>query len=678
MRAAIVDAAAMLKGSFAAVVVDPVSRASWAIKLGSSLYFGFGKDEQGRSFTLASSDLSSVLKLTRLVVPISEGDFVEHDGAAWAVYAVRAKGSVAAGGRVEKSPKKSRLRARDTVLLPGFRTFMEQEIHAQVKTVRDVVTSFSGGSDALRTFSAALDERTLDELRPRVDALIDAQGEAGARAALAELVGAPSVRGILDGLPEATKTALRTAPLLESLSSTDAPSFSELEPLAGDRVPLILFDAVLAKDELLEVERAASSFADLVLHAIQSGRHVYVVSCGSSFHAAKAGALFFDELARAPIFPVLPGEFRGQYADTLADGDLVVAVSQSGETKDLVDVMTLVAASGKKVTRVGIVNNVSSTLGQEQSELVIPLRCGPEIAVPATKSFLNQMAVFYGLALRVAEKRAEDPSVDPATRAAIALGLSERRRRFAGLPVLIETTLRETKPAIERAAAALFMAPSLHILATRMAAIAKEGALKIREVVLNHTEGFEASEFKHGPNTILGKSTVYGIDQVRALFEAVTRAVEAGAVENLHGLFDASVPGFDPSRRADLLETLDADYPLIYVTGPNVRDVDLTVSQMNTHKIRGAKTIVIAEDDAALRQAATKPPADNPRYVSQFIELPRTGDTLSAMFSATVVLQLLALEMSTKKASHLDALGLRGHGVHPDVPKNVSKSITVD
>lgn len=330
------------------------------------------------------------------------------------------------------------------------------------------------------------------------------------------------------------------------------------------------------------------------------------------------------------------------------------------------------------MTRVGIVNNVSSTLGQEQSELVIPLRCGPEIAVPATKSFLNQMAVFYGLALRVAEKRAEDPSVDPATRAAIALGLSERRRRFAGLPALIETTLRETKPAIERAAAALFMAPSLHILATRMAAIAKEGALKIREVVLNHTEGFEASEFKHGPNTILGKSTVYGIDQVRALFEAVTRAVEAGAVENLHGLFDASVPGFDPSRRADLLETLDADYPLIYVTGPNVRDVDLTVSQMNTHKIRGAKTIVIAEDDAALRQAATKPPADNPRYVSQFIELPRTGDTLSAMFSATVVLQLLALEMSTKKASHLDALGLRGHGVHPDVPKNVSKSITVD
>ena len=79
-----------------------------------------------------------------------------------------------------------------------------------------------------------------------------------------------------------------------------------------------------------------------------------------------------------------------------------------------------------------------------------------------------------------------------------------------------------------------------------------------------------------------------------------------------------------------------------------------------------------------LRQAACKPPADNPTYHAEYIALPPTGDGLRTAFSATVVLQQLALAMSVRKAAWLDALHLAGHGVHPDVPKNVSKSITVD
>ncbi|MBI2375777.1 MAG: SIS domain-containing protein [Deltaproteobacteria bacterium] len=687
MRAAIVEAATRLKGSFAAVIVDPVTRAAWAIKLGSSLYFGVGKDEAGRRFTLASSDLSSVLKLTRMVVPISEGDFVEHDGATWAAYSVRAKGGASAGARLDKTAKKSRLRAKDTALSPGFATFMEQEIHAQVKTVRDVVTSFLGGSSMFRALVESIDQAAFEELRDRVDELVDLQGPMRQRPALEALAAHPAVKAALASLPEGQLASLRAGPLADSLLSSASSSFLELEAQVPDRALLALLDATLARDELEEVERAVRGFCALVTATLAKGRHVYVVSCGSSFHAAKAGAVFFDELARAPIFPVLPGEFRGQYAETLEDGDLVVAVSQSGETKDLVDVMTLVLASGKKVARVGLVNNVSSTLGQEQSDLVIPLRCGPEIAVPATKSFMNQMAVFYGLALRVAEARAVDPGVGEGVRASIATDLEERRRRFLALPELIKRTIAETKPAVEDAAEQLYRAPSLHILSTRVAAIAKEGALKIREVVLNHTEGFEASEFKHGPNTILGKSTVYGTDQLRALFSAFAELLDglpagvdgaAFARSSALALFDPSARTLGSAERAKLLDALDVPYPLVYVTGPNARDVDLTISQINTHKIRGSKTIVIAEEDAALRQAATKPPADNPAYVSRFVVLPKTGDTLSAAFSATVVLQLLALAMSMKKLSYLDALGFRGHGVHPDVPKNVSKSITVD
>ena len=127
-----------------------------------------------------------------------------------------------------------------------------------------------------------------------------------------------------------------------------------------------------------------------------------------------------------------------------------------------------------------------------------------------------------------------------------------------------------------------------------------------------------------------------------------------------------------------MFDALFADYPLLYVTGPDERDVLLTVSQMNTHKIRGSSTVVVAEDHPALRTAAGKPPADNPNYRHVYIPLPPTGDTLLTVFSSTLVLQRLALRMSAKKAAWLDALGVQEHGVHPDVPKNVSKSITVD
>ena len=104
----------------------------------------------------------------------------------------------------------------------------------------------------------------------------------------------------------------------------------------------------------------------------------------------------------------------------------------------------------------------------------------------------------------------------------------------------------------------------------------------------------------------------------------------------------------------------------------------MSVSQINTHKIRGSSTLVVAEEHPALREAASKAPTSNPGYRWGYVALPPTGDTLMVPFTATVALQRLALKMSLKKAAHLNHLGVIAHGVHPDVPKNVSKSITVD
>ncbi|HHE65055.1 MAG TPA: glutamine--fructose-6-phosphate aminotransferase, partial [Bacteroidetes bacterium] len=105
---------------------------------------------------------------------------------------------------------------------------------------------------------------------------------------------------------------------------------------------------------------------------------------------------------------------------------------------------------------------------------------------------------------------------------------------------------------------------------------------------------------------------------------------------------------------------------------------NLTISQINTHKIRGGDTFVIAEEDDKLFENAKTNPHDEGYYGWGYITLPKTGDTLLTTFSATIVLQILALKMSVKKMVYLDKMEIHDHGVHPDVPKNVSKSITVD
>jgi glutamine---fructose-6-phosphate transaminase (isomerizing) len=709
MRAALVTAAAKLEGSFAAVIVDPVTRVLWAIKQGSSLYFGIGSHDKGGRFAIASSDLSSVLKLTRVVVPITEGEMVEYDASGHRVYAIEARTvrteagprSVAAGDALDRTPVRSRLRAKDTALVPPFESFMDQEISAQEETAREVVTMFLGGSPAAKALASAGLGDAAPEISEKLELLRDQYDDDRIRALFRELVDLPAFRARLAAAPAAVTGA-------SELHSGEAGFFADLLPMARDEADaraVRLLDATLEAEEVRESADAIERFGRMCLDAVATRGRIYVICCGSSYHAAKAASLFFNELARVELTPILPGEFRGQSSRSLKDGDLVVAVSQSGETKDLIDVLNDVIASGRDVGRIGLVNNVSSTLAQEKCELVIPLRCGPEIAVPATKSFMNQMVVFYCLALHLAERRLVDIASD-VDRAAATRELEVRRDKLHSLPALVRETFDATDADVEVAAKLLYLRSSIHLLATRISAVAKEGALKIREVVLNHTEGFEASEFKHGPNTILGFNTVMGPEGVDALLkrlgfalgELAVRATAAGrGADSVQRLIQAATDSvlspsatrfsLDASERElfasvvdrnDLVGELYADYPLVYITGPDSRDVALTVSQINTHKIRGSCTVVIAEEHPALRGAATKAPADNSSYRSVYVTLPRTNDTLMAMFSATVALQRLALKMSLLKKSYLDRLEIAEHGVHPDVPKNVSKSITVD
>jgi glutamine---fructose-6-phosphate transaminase (isomerizing) len=713
MRESIAAATTRLEGSFAAVICDPISHTTWAIKHGSSLYCGVGTDERGVPFSIASSDLSSVLKLTRVLVPLVAGEFVQMAAGDWQVHGLKTVDGEVRAVPLHKEPVRSRLRSNDIGLSPQYEYFMEQEIASQDSTVRGVVRMLRGGSEATRQLAPLLDTVPSDDvvvISERFEHLRAQFEDADLREALYSLVDTDAFKTLIARVPLAGRGNM-DAPvevLAERLTSSESGLLADLLPMARnaqDAYGVCLLDSIVERLEAKEYAVAVDGFVDACMEAMRNGRRIIVACCGSSYNAALTGSVFFNEIACCELTPMLPGEFRGRYANCVRDGDVIVAISQSGETKDLIDILNDIEKSGRKVTRIGVINNINSTLAQEKSDAVIPLRCGPEVAVPATKSFMNQVAVLYGLALKLGERRLAVGGLDAKTHAGMSLVIAERNAKLESLPDLIAATLRGTDADIEEAAHLLYLKPSLHLLATRINAIAKEGALKIREVVLNHTEGFEGSEFKHGPNTILGQNTVFGPVQVQALLSRTGNVIDAiladagaqgrapdsmrklaqavsDAVFHPEGAFgvapaDAELLESRLDREA-MLDSLYEDYPLVYITGPDPRDIALTVSQMNTHKIRGSSTVLIAEESAALRAAATKPPADNPDYRHVYIALPRTNDTLMVAFTATVVIQRLALRMSVMKAQYLDRLGFVGHGVHPDVPKNVSKSITVD
>lgn len=723
MRRAIIVTAEKMVGSYAAVIVDPVTRTSWAIKAGSSLYFGIGETD-GVPFKLASSDLTAVLRFTKMLVNLREGEFVEYTHEYYQIYAqkdlrfkhlnqpdeVYVKGEL-----INTQPVYSKLRAEDVELLPEYEYFMEQEIYAQVESTGKLIKLFAGGSNTgKRMLELIRKEGIYADLKSQIPMLVDAPDLAAKRALFDQFCSSEEWETFYqvsrDRYPEIFDVAVKEDFDKKYFFSNEKNIFIDLIGSDFDLSRIALAKALDSISELgsvEEFEHDVQDFLALVKNTVSNNRNAYTIACGTSFHATKVGALFFNEIAGVEIIPILPGDFRGEYSNCIKNNDLIIGVSQSGETKDLIDIFNDIDASGLNVRKAVLVNNMNSTLGQEKSDVAIPILCGPEIAVPATKSFMNQITLFYYLAIRTAQAILDElpNGWDENTLKAKKQQLEKRIQSLSRIPDLIRETLDNTADVVDSMAAKIYMEPSLHILATKISGVAMEGALKIRETVLNHAEGREASEFKHGPNTILGKNTVFGMKHVRNFVRAFGDLIDEIDVKAQHRNisrdetkemykalgtylftgnmpFNLSEPGSklfrETVRDKDFFDPLYRNYPLIYVTGPDERDVNLTISQINTHKIRGANTYVIAEENDKLMKNASSNPNEGQYYGWSYIILPRTGDSLLTCFSATAVLQLLALRMSVRKMKKLDRINMLDHGVHPDVPKNVSKSITVD
>ncbi len=220
----------------------------------------------------------------------------------------------------------------------------------------------------------------------------------------------------------------------------------------------------------------ASPHVEQMVTRMREARHLYLVGCGTSYHACVLGSVYLARLAGRPAVPVLAPQFIPQYGPTVGPEDVGVFVSQSGETKDVLNALAVARQRGMGV--LGLVNVIGSTLMNE-SERYLPLACGYEISVPATKTFMNQGVAFLYLALRMG---------------------GHSTAILANLPDLLEETLKRVEPQVEKLVPDLAAADDLYCLGYGLTfPIALEGALKLKEVTYTHCEGMLSTEFKHGP-----------------------------------------------------------------------------------------------------------------------------------------------------------------------------------
>ncbi|GAB4503492.1 MAG: glutamine--fructose-6-phosphate transaminase (isomerizing) [Anaerolineales bacterium] len=440
-----------LEGDYAFVIGRTNDDKLYAFKKGSGMVVGIGE-----GFTCVSSDLPSILPLTREVIRPQDGEIVTL----WADQVeVR---SVKDGKLIERKPE-TVTETMDAVQKGGYPHFMLKEIHEQSQVARELFHMLNGNR--------------------------------------------------------------------------------EVEPL---------------------------------IEKMKNARHLYFIGCGTSYHAALAGAVYFAQLAGRAVIPILAPQFIAQYAPTVNHDDVGIFVSQSGETKDVLN--ALEAAEAHNMACYGLANVVGSTLTKAAS-FTLPLCCGYEISVPATKTFTNQVLTFLYLAYKMAGRDVHD---------------------LNAIPELMDKTLEMVAPQIKALAKSINEWNDMYCLGYGTTyPMALEGALKLKEVTYAHCEGMLSTEFKHGPLSAVSKG-----------------------------------------------------FPILFVAGP--KDVPIIISGINEVKVRGARAIVIAEEDSRLRANA-----------DDLIVLPKSDPQIAALLGI-LPLQLLSYHISVLR------------GFDPDFPRNLSKTLTVD
>ncbi len=228
---------------------------------------------------------------------------------------------------------------------------------------------------------------------------------------------------------------------------------------------------------------------DISSNDLKAITSVKIAACGTSWHAGLAGKYMIEQLARLPVEVDYASEFR--YRDpVLTENDLLIVISQSGETADTIAAMREAKAAGCKILAVC---NVHGSMITREADGTILTHAGPEIGVASTKAFTAQMVALYLFALYLGEIRGN---------------INEERARklaqdLAELPLKIEQLLNDAD-SIEELSKEYFRVQDFLYLGRGINfPVALEGALKLKEISYIHAEGYPAGEMKHGPNALI-------------------------------------------------------------------------------------------------------------------------------------------------------------------------------
>ncbi|MEM3972983.1 MAG: glutamine--fructose-6-phosphate transaminase (isomerizing) [Ignisphaera sp.] len=317
-----------------------------------------------------------------------------------------------------------------------------------------------------------------------------------------------------------------------------------VENLKGDRVakelkPIDIDPRYIDKDgyqhnmlrEIYEIPEALlrtlysvqEKYLSFAAKLVNDAEKIFIIGNGTSLHAAYIGSYYLSELAGITSIVVSAAEFPLYHVDNVGPGTVVIAISQSGETGDVLS--SVFEAKLRGATILGLTNYIGSRLAN-LSNLYLPIGAGPEVAIPATKTFTSTLLLLYLIALRAGRNNGKISSDEYKAR------IEEIKR--------LSKDLKNNIPLIEGvaevAAKKIAECRSGYIISRGITyPLALEAALKIKEVAYMHAEGVEAGEFKHGPQTIIEKGIfttfIMPVEKqaLQATYELIAMAQEKGS-----------------------------------------------------------------------------------------------------------------------------------------------------
>jgi glucosamine--fructose-6-phosphate aminotransferase (isomerizing) len=237
--------------------------------------------------------------------------------------------------------------------------------------------------------------------------------------------------------------------------------------------------------------RLQEHYLDLMATFLDRAREVFVVACGTSYHASLASSYMFSKLAFLATYPVVASEFIEQHGKSVNIDSTILTISQSGETADTLAAVN--AARQRAATVLGLTNAIGSTLTRV-SRVYIGQQSGPEIGVAATKTFTSQLSVLAGLALRLAKKRGKISQDE----------MDYLAGSLEKIPDTVATIIRTQEDRVKQIAKKYKEAKVFFFLGRGIStAVAYEGRLKLMEIAYIPAIAFPAGESKHGPISLV-------------------------------------------------------------------------------------------------------------------------------------------------------------------------------